>query len=321
MPASAGIFHWVRRDNLQAMTSDFPKAVLNPQLWRLEAARRRRQLEELQGFLTRLEAEYTALERQVLVFQSAYEQRLGEAWAEVEGLQGELLARLDTLARAAGAPLPPLPPLRRRQALPQVPAAVAWPEAPAQELTLQPPTLKDLHRRAAMRLHPDRASDEDDRTRREALMRDANLAYADQDRATLEGLLIAAGESPQRLGGFDVHAHWRWLERCEHLAQGRMRLLRAHLVLLRQHPMTVLAEHIERAQGRGLDALALMQSRLRVQAHELRQQLYIGERLQPRSSLSRDFLAQWQARWGEAATVAPLYRSSLKGERAASSAS
>ncbi|MFO1253072.1 hypothetical protein [Inhella sp.] len=309
------------------MTPDASQALLNPQLWRLEVARRRRQLEELQGYLARMEAEFTALEQQVLAFQADYQQRLGAGWAEVESLQGELLRTLEGLARADGAPLPPVPPQRRPQALPQLPPAVPWPEAPPQEAELAAPSLKDLHRRAAMRLHPDRASNEIDRQRREGLMRDANLAYADQDRATLEALLIAAGESPQRLGGFDIHAHWRWLERCEQLAQGRLRLLRAHLVLLRQHPVTVFAEHVERARGRGLDALAIMELRLRAQAQELRRQLYIGERLQPRSPLSRDFLAQWQARWGEAPTTGPAHAKGLrgagglKGERAASSSS
>ncbi|MFN7695627.1 MAG: hypothetical protein ACK5O3_16430 [Burkholderiales bacterium] len=305
--------------------ADFTKALLNPQLWRLEAVRRRRQLEELQGFLARLEAEYAQLETQALAFQSRYEQRLGSAWREVEQLQAELLRALETLARAEGAPLPPLPPQRRRNALPQLPAAVAWPAPPADEQGLVAPSIKDLHRRAAMRLHPDRATSDDERQRREALMRDANLAYMNKDRAALEGLLIASGENPQRLGGFDVHAHWQWLERCEQLAQGRLRVLRAHLMLLRQHPTTVLAEASERALGRGLDALVVMEARLKSLAAELTQQLYIGERLTPRSPLSQQFLAQWQARWGEAASIQPLYRpgstGGLKGERAASSSS
>lgn len=305
------------------MTPD-PQALLNPQLWRLEAARRRRQLEELQRYLAQMESEYAQLERQVLAFQSRYAQRLGAAWTEVETLQGELVAALEGLARAGGAPLPPLPPVRRPQALPQLPPRTPLPEAPPDEpAALAAPSLKDLHRRAAMRLHPDRATSETERLRREALMRDANVAYAEQDRATLEGLLIAAGESPQRLGGFDVHAHWRWLERCEQIAQARLRVMRAHLVLLRQHPVTVLAEHVERGEQRGLDALAIMELRLRAQARELRQQLYIGARLQPQSPLAEDFLRQWEARWGERASVQPLYATGAarKGERAASSAS
>lgn len=297
------------------MTSDFHQALLNPQLWRLEAARRRRQLEELQAFTQRLESEYAQLDAQVRAFLTRYSAQLDAPWERVERLQGELLRALELLARSSGAALPPMPPPRQRHRLPELPPAPAWPAAPADEQAVAAPSLKDLHRRAAMRLHPDRAEGEADRARREALMRDANLAYADQDRATLEALLIAAGESPQRLGGFDVHAHWRWLERCEHLAQARLRVLRAHLLLLRQHPATVLAEHVERAQERGLDALAVMAARLAAQAQELQQQLYIGARLQPGSALAAAFLAQWQQRWGDPA--APQ----RNGLRAASSAS
>jgi hypothetical protein len=287
------------------MTSDFHQALLNPQLWRLEAARRRRQLEELQAFTQRLESEYAQLDAQVRAFLTRYSAQLDAPWERVERLQGELLRALELLARSSGAALPPMPPPRQRHRLPELPPAPAWPAAPADEQAVAAPSLKDLHRRAAMRLHPDRAEGEADRARREALMRDANLAYADQDRATLEALLIAAGESPQRLGGFDVHAHWRWLERCEHLAQARLRVLRAHLLLLRQHPATVLAEHVERAQERGLDALAVMAARLAAQAQELQQQLYIGARLQPGSALSAAFLAQWQQRWGAEPAARP----------------
>jgi uncharacterized protein YciI len=288
------------------MSADLSKALLNPQLWRLEAARRRRQLEELQGYLQRLEGEYRELERRLLDFQARYEAQLGDGWRLVDALQGELLAALQGLARASGEAPPPSPTPRKADGLPSLPPSPAWPDAPAQESSAAAPTLKELHRRAAMRLHPDRAASDEDRQRREALMRDANLAYADADRATLEALLIAAGESPQRLGGFDVHAHWRWLERCEALAQGRMRVLQAHLVQLRQHRSLLLADAIQAAEGRGMDPLAIMQRRLAEQARELQQQIYIGARLQPRSELARAFLGQWQQRWAEKPSLHPL---------------
>lgn len=306
------------------MRSSPDQALLDPALWRLEMARRRRQLDELKQFLAAMEKEFNSLSQEVLAFWSDYELRLGAAWAEVEGLQDELQGTLDRMAQAQGVPPVQLPTLRVRRSLPSLPAAIAWPEAPADDAAPLAPSLKDLHRRAAMRLHPDRAPDEADRNRREALMRDANLAYANQDRATLEGLLIAAGESPQRLGGFDVHAQWQWLERCEHLAQGHMRLIKAHMVLLRQHPNTVFAEAVTRGRAKGLDALALMRLRLEAQAQELRQQLYIGARLPAQGALAELFLAKWRARWDEAASVRPTYApgwTGLNGERAANSAS
>lgn len=297
------------------------QALFDPALWRLDAARRRRQLEELQAFLARMEAEFTLLKQQVQAFNARYEQLLGPGWAQVEALHGELVRALDTLARAQGGKPPPYPVLRQRRMLPTLPPAPPWPVAPADEQARVAPSVKDLHRRAAMRLHPDRATDDADRTRREALMRDANLAYASRDRSALEAMLIAAGEAPHKLGGFDVSAHWQWLERCETQAQGRLRLVQAHLVLLRQHPMTVLAEAVDRAQTRGLDALALMAARLQSQATELTQQLYIGARLNPSSALAQAFLAQWRARWGETASVKPVYSGGLNGERATNSAS
>jgi hypothetical protein len=298
--------------------------LLDPGLWRLEIARRRRQLDELRGFLSALEREFQALSESVLAFWSEYEQRLGPLWSELESLQAEVQRTLDAMAAAQGGAPVRLPELRTRRSLPTLPAAVAWPEPPADETAPAAPSLKHLHRLAAMRLHPDRAPSEAERARREALMRDANLAYANQDRTVLEGLLIAAGESPVRLSGFDVHAQWQWLERCEQLAQGRMRLIRAHLVLLRQHPNTVMAEAVTRGRERGLDALALMELRLKAQVQDLRQQHYIGARLAPDSGLAQAFLAQWRARWAEGASVQPSYApawTGLKGERAASSAS
>ena len=303
------------------MKTGLDQALFDPALWRLDAARRRRQLEELQQFLGRAEAEFTVLHRQVKDFMARYEQQLGPGWAQVEALHAELMRALDTLARAQGAKPPPYPVLRQRRLLPSLPPAPAWPTAPADESARVAPSLKDLHRRAAMRLHPDRADSEADRHRREGLMRDANLAYASQDRAALEAMLIAAGEAPHKLGGFDVSAHWQWLERCETQAQGRLRLVQAHLLLLRQHPMTALAEAVERAQARGLDALALMAARLASQAAELSQQIYIGARLNPSSALAQAFLAQWCARWTEVPSVQPVHSGALKGDRATNSAS
>lgn len=281
------------------MTPSLGKALLDPQLWRLEAARRRRQLEELQGYLHRLEVQCATLEQQVQGFAARYEAHLGEAWTRVESLQAQLLRALELLARRSGADLPPAPPRRRQHVLPTLPLSAPWPTAPADEAAAIAPSLKDLHRRAAMRLHPDRAQEATERARRESLMRDANLAYAQADRATLEALLIAAGESPQRLGGFDVHAHWVWLEHCEALAQTRLRQLRTHLARLREHPHSQLADAIERAQAKGLNPLAVMAVRLEAQAHDLQQQLYIGTRLQPGSELALSFLKRWNARWAE----------------------
>lgn len=292
------------------MASELSHAVLNPQLWRVEAARRRRQLEEMQRYLRLQEQEFDELAQRVRGFRAHYSQRLGPIWAQVQTLQAQLEQALQALARHRGESLPPPPRDERHHtlALPELPPAPNWPEAPDDDHALAlPPSLKELHRRAAMRLHPDRARNESDRRRREGLMRDANLAFADEDRGLLESLLIAAGESPQRLGSFDVPAYWTWLDRCERLANARLRVVRAHLVQLRQHPSTLLAQAVESAERQGIDTLALMHSRLQAMATDLRRHVYIGQRLRTRNTLASRFLAQWSARWRESASVQPLY--------------
>lgn len=273
------------------------RPLLDPALWRLEAARRRRQLQELQQYLGSLETEFQRLHAQVQHFLDRYERELGALWQHVEALHSGLHQTVSALCgteleRPAGRQVTPLP---------QLPTPIEWPQAPSDDITHVAPSLKDLHRRAAMRLHPDRAQNEADRLLREERMRAANIAYQDEDRAALEGLLIGAGESPQRLGGFDVHAQWHWLQRCEALAQGRLRVLKAHKIALVQHPMTQLAEAVERAEGRGLAPLTIMASRLQATARELQQQLYIGARLSPSSELTERFIAQWRERVGQPA--------------------
>lgn len=272
-----------------------PRTLLDPALWRLEAARRRRQLQELQQYLHQTEAEFQQLRLNAQKFVDRYDRMLGALWQHVEALQTALHQTLDGL----GAGTVPRQQLRRHSPLPQLPAAIEWPNPPSDDITRVAPSLKDLHRRAAMRLHPDRALSEADRLVREERMRAANVAYQDEDRSALEGLLLAAGEAPERLGGFDVHAQWHWLQRCEALAQGRLRVLKAHRVVLLQHPMVQLAEAAERAETRGLSPLLIMANRLEAQRRELQQQLYIGARLAPSSELALRFVAQWRERLGQ----------------------
>ena len=299
---------WVGGPHNRALMTARPQSLLDPALWRLEAARRQRQLQELQQHLHSLEAEFAQLRQGVQTFVDRYQAQLEAQWQHVEALQAALYQALDQLC---GEPLQ-RPALRRHSALPHLPPAIEWPAPPSDDITRVAPSLKDLHRRAAMRLHPDRAQSEADRMVREDRMRAANIAYQEQDRPALEALLLAAGESAARLGGFDVQAQWHWLERCEALAQGRLRVLKAHRVALQQHAMFALAQAVERAEARGLRPLDIMAARLRAQQLELQQQLYIGARLQPSSDMARRFVAQWRERLGQPA---------LKGACASNSSS
>lgn len=257
-----------------------------------QLARRQQQLQDLQRYLSAQEQEFGVLRKLVLGFAQRYDEQLGALYEELEGLDAELLQTMQRIGDAASLPVP-----RRsrstRSALPRaLPAAAAMPAEPSPEQASTPPSLKQLYRRAAMRVHPDHAADESSRRRSEHSMAVANAAYAAGDRAALERLLIQSGESAARVKGCPLQARQDWIEACERIVQARLALLQCELQALRAAPMHQLWQAITLAEQQGLDPLALMAKRLRSQIRERRQELYIGQRLRPDSTLARDFLRQ-----------------------------
>jgi hypothetical protein len=103
-------------------------------------------------------------------------------------------------AAAAGHEVPPFPfgaQAQQRQAEPQAKRPTAGQrkrqqqeEKMAQEAALAAQSVRDVFRRLASALHPDRASDEDDRARRTALMQRVNQAYEKQDLLALFSLQL-----------------------------------------------------------------------------------------------------------------------------------
>lgn len=263
---------------------------------RHELERRKTQLAELQRFLAAEEGAHQALRDKLQAFIDRYVETLGPLYLEHDALESQVHSALAMLAEALRrrgiACWEPQPPKATvMPTLQHLPAAPPLPPMPEGGLEHQePPTLKQLYRRAAMRLHPDLAGDDVERCRREQQMAAANQAYAAGDRERIEALLLAAGESPVKVTGSDHPAQMEWLRRAEAQVQGRLRVVQAHLASLRNHRMHELWQSVQRAEGKGLDPLAVMANRLRAQIVERRQELYIGLRLQPESELARAFV-------------------------------
>lgn len=263
---------------------------------RHELERRRAQLADLRRYLASQEHDYRALRAQLQAFIDRYCEQLGPLYLEHDALESQLHTALRLLSEAlrrngmeARTPDPP-----RATALPHLahlPDGGPLPPEPQGGLDdVAPPSLKQLYRRAAMRLHPDLATADSQRCQREQQMVAVNEAYAAHDRVRLEALLLAAGEDPVKVSGSDRQTQMEWLRRAELAVQGRLRVVQAHLVALQAHPMHQLWQAVARAEAKGLDPLAVMAMRLRTQIAERRQELYIGQRLQPESLLALDFL-------------------------------
>ncbi|WP_133155084.1 J domain-containing protein [Kinneretia aquatilis] len=266
--------------------------------------RRRAQLRELQRYLQAQEQEFFELHGQLRAFVDRYVATLGSSYLELDALESQLHTATQYLAEALrrngiSARTPRAPQATALPTIPFLPTAPPLPAEPAAGvIDLPPPSLKTLYRRAAMRLHPDFADNENERQRREQAMMLVNEAYASENRTRLEALLLAAGEDPLKVTGGNADALHEWLSRCENSVQGRLRVVQAHRVALEAHPMHQLWQAISRAEKLGLDPFHVMVQRLRSQIAERRQELYIGQRLQPEPGLAEDFLRRRIERMG-----------------------
>ncbi len=269
---------------------------------RHELTRRREQLQVLQRYLAELEADHDGARAKLLGFRQRYLEALGPLMRELDDLETQLhqaTALLSDALKRQGVDVP-APASPRAKAWPDIPAlpdATPLPPEPTGPMTdLPPPSLKTLYRRAAMRLHPDLAPSGPEREVCEQRMMVVNEAYASGDRHRLEALLLAAGELPEKVIGGPADAVRAWLGLCEHMVQGRIRVVQAQMVLLQAQQMHQLRIAIERAEVGGMRPLDIMAARLRAQIAQRRQELYIGLRLQPDSPMAHDFVRQRSTR-------------------------
>lgn len=289
-----------------------------PAITRHDLERRHAALTDLRRYLVRQEQDFEAQRSRVHAFGERYLTSLDPLYKELSALERQLCRTasqlLDNLRQRGIDPnLPPTPPTAQIQVqglppklllpLSGLPPAAPLPPVPAAADFAQwaPPSLKMLYRRAAMRLHPDRARDDAERQIREQQMMAVNAAYAAGERWRLEAMLLAAGEEPAKVSGGNAEALLNWLAHCEFLVQGRLRLVNEYLQALQAHGMFKLWQSTSQAEARGLDPVQMMALRLRTQIAERRKELYISERIKPESSLARAFLHQRAERVGIAA--------------------
>lgn len=93
---------------------------------------------------------------------------------------------------------------------------------PPREIT---PELKQAFRQAAKLMHPDRATTDAERIRRNVIMAQVNVAYADGDQAAIEKLILEFGQDPEAITGEDIAA--RLVKTIRRLAQLRRRMAEA----------------------------------------------------------------------------------------------
>ena len=161
----------------------------------IELEHKYQQLAGVKAELQRREQEYSRLKSEIRAFEQVYEDMLGARIQHLEDLEWQLMGLLgETKADSPAEPLKQAPSYTHFQHTTDL---LDDDEAPQDAENL---SLKSLYRGVAKAVHPDLASDESERFRRQELMALANEAYQAGNRQVLIDLLSEWEQAPVSYG-------------------------------------------------------------------------------------------------------------------------
>jgi len=217
-----------------------------------ELAAKREELARLEAQLADQELLLASLKAELAAFEGLYLRRVGVLYAELDEwnarlaeLRAEQTGTAEAKAAAAEA---------RTQ------AEDAYSAAHGQAAEVQPftpsPALKKLYYEAAKRVHPDTATDEKDRARRERLMKEVNAAYVAGDEDAIRRILAGLDASPDAVQGSGVGADLIRVLRQLKQVRYRIAAIERELVALRGSEIALLQQDVEHARHEDRDLLA-----------------------------------------------------------------
>jgi DnaJ-domain-containing protein 1 len=225
-----------------------------------ELARLRAKLAGLKDELADQELDLTDRRRRVLDFQVRYLAVVGAKLAELDRLVAETAA-----LEAARNPTPEAQwqaaasaerARESSEALGEDPDALR--EAAADVKGEAPEDLKKLYRKVAKAVHPDYATDEEERALRERAMAEANAAYETGDAARLEAILREWENSPDAVSGDGTGADLVRVIRAIAAVEARLAALADEIASLSAGSLAELYEEVAPAEAEGRDLLTEM---------------------------------------------------------------
>jgi hypothetical protein len=233
-----------------------------------ELAAKREELARLEAELADRELALASLRAELAAFEGLYLRRVGVFYAELDEwnarlaeLRAEQAGTVEARAEAADA---------RTKA--EEAYSAAYSEA-AEVLPFSPSSeLKKLYHEAAKRVHPDTATDEKDRGRRERLMKEVNAAYAAGDEDALRRILAQLDSSPEAVQGSGVGADLIRVLRQLKQVRDRLATISLETASLAESEMAKLKAKADLATARGRDLLAEMAVNLQDRVNAVRQQ-------------------------------------------------
>lgn len=234
--------------------------------------------------LNRLESEQNELEEQVASvelsletlktelsqFNHRYNQSVGRLYVELDELDAQI-----ALVQAGQHPDDVEAQFRAQGAQEQAKksaeeAGLIESKQPPPEIT---PEIKQAFRQAAKLMHPDRATSDAERDRRNVMMAQVNRAYESGDLAAIEKLIVDFGQDPEAVKGDDTGA--RLIKAFRRIAQLRRRLAEAQQEIAeqQQHELYELMTTVLETEAMGGDPLTDLAQQLIEQISERKIQL------------------------------------------------
>jgi len=136
-----------------------------------------------------------------------------------------------------------------------------------------PPSLKNLYREVARRIHPDLAIDEADRARRQRFMARANRAYEEGNEARLREILEEYESSPEAVQGEGTAQDLVRVIRKMAQVKRRLNEIEEEVQKVRESELAQLKSRADEAIKKGRDLLEEMAESLRDQIRSARKRL------------------------------------------------
>jgi hypothetical protein len=191
---------------------------------------------------------------ELAAFEGRYLRQVGTLYGELDDWNAKIaesIAEQDGSAAARSA-------ATQARAQAEESHAAAHGEAAESKEFTPSPELKGLYRDVAKRVHPDLATDDADRRRREQWMTDANLAFRRGDAAALRRILEEYESSPQSVKGTGLVADLERVTRQIKQVRNRLAQIEVEITSLCDSDIARLKAKAEVALTQGRDLLAEM---------------------------------------------------------------
>lgn len=246
----------------------------------IELDRKRDELSRLQLQQTELEQEFADLKSGIRRFEQEYERALGSRIAMLEEMEWQLKGLLEPEDRFHSRDSSPDETVAHFQCRTDLldEDDVSAADGPRK-------SLKSLYREVAKAIHPDLASDEEDRLRRQELMTIANQAYGMGDRAALEEILSDWELEPE--SGADVALELVRVIRLIARTRQNIHALMRQIEELKTTDIFGFKLRIDEARVDGIDLMAEMAARVEQDIEHTRRRLELlrGDGQYPRQSV------------------------------------